>query len=119
MRCSEYAQGKDQQDDIDEDDSDVQKYVCRNGEPGVRFSGCPRDPHHYCGNTSHAETEHNPRHVKPVAPSSIQLEDGLVRNGANHVEKEEDSRDGYVRNNGGTATDQGNAVREVWRLHAR
>lgn len=54
-----------------------------------------------------------------MAPSSIQLEDGLVRNGANHVEKEDDSGYGYVRNNGGTATDQGNAVGEVWRLHAR
>lgn len=54
-----------------------------------------------------------------MALPSIQLEDALVRDGANHVEEEKDSADRYVRIDGGTFTGQGNAVREVWRLEAR
>ena len=54
-----------------------------------------------------------------MALSSIPLEYGLIRDGTKHVEEEEDSADRYVLTDGGTATDLGNAVREVWRLQAR
>lgn len=54
-----------------------------------------------------------------MALSSIRLEDDLVPDGADHIEEEEDSTDRYVLIDGGTATGQGNTVREVWRLQAR
>lgn len=53
-----------------------------------------------------------------MALSSISLEDNLARHRANDVDEEEDCADGYVLIDGGTATEQGNAVREVWRLQA-
>ena len=54
-----------------------------------------------------------------MALSSILLEDGLVRNGSDQVDEEEDSADGYVLIDGGTATDNGDAIREIWWLEAR
>ena len=54
-----------------------------------------------------------------MALSSVPLEDDLVRRGADDVDEEEDGADGYVLIDGGTATEQGNAVRKVWRLQAR
>ena len=48
----------------------------------------------------------------------VPLEDDLICNGAKQIDEEEDSADGYVLIDGGTATNQGNAVREVWRLQA-
>ena len=51
-----------------------------------------------------------------MVSSSIPLEDGLVRDGANDIEEEKDGADGYILINGGTATDHGNAIRKVWRL---
>ena len=116
VRCSEHTHDDEQQDDIDDEDSNIGEDACCNGEASVRWSGRPCDPQHHCANPSHAETEHGPRHVESVGFSPIHLEHALVADGANEVEEEEDSTDGYVFTDGGTATDHGNAVREVWRL---
>ena len=51
-----------------------------------------------------------------MAHSSIRVKDDLVRDGANYIEEEKDSTDGYIGFDGRMATDQGNAIREIWRL---
>ena len=119
LRCSEDAHDEEEQNDIDGKDSNVGEDLRCNGEANVGWPGRPCNPQHHGENTGHVETEHDPGHVESVALSPIQLEDDLVPDGANEVDEEEDGADGYVLIDGGMTTDQGNAVREVWRLQAR
>ena len=116
MRCSKHAQGEEEHDDVDDEDADVREDECCNGEFGIRWSGCRREPQYECANTTHAETEQCPRHEKFVARSSIQPIDGHVRDGTNQVDEDEDSADGYVLVNSGMAADTGNSGRDVWWL---
>lgn len=78
--------------------------------------GCPREPQHECADTRHAETEYGPGYEESVALASIAQVDTEVGDGANQIDWEKDGAYGYVDMDARMATDDSNAVRDVWRL---
>lgn len=119
MRGSEQAQGKQQHDDIGNEDAGGREDHGCNHDAGIGWSSGPYDAKHECCVTRHAEAEHRPGHEELVAAFAIDLEDCHVAYGAKDVEGEEDGADGDVETDCGEAADDGFAFWDVGWLQER
>ena len=55
MCCPEYAQGKEEKDDIEDENVSIGEDLGGNGDSHISWVGCPHDPQDVCGDSRHAK----------------------------------------------------------------